>query len=226
VTTRGTLSLEELSAIVQEMKSLTGSYTTTFSVRLEPEIGVAGQVDSHAFIDQFSPQLPFLLDDISLRVDVPDDGTPALSARKAETGTIELSRYLTLGSLSLSVKAARRHATVGLVIALFLLAVATVIVSSRRRDGEHARIASRYGDRLVSIARVYEVEPKRITDLADFEGLARVAELHDRVILHWRRDNQHVYLVDDGSNAYRYHIGQSAREVRTEDLEDTLVQPG
>jgi signal peptidase I len=226
VVTRGTLNLVELAAIVREMKSLTGSYTTTFSVRLEPEVDVSGRVGSDSFADQFAPQLPFLLDTVALRVDVTDDGTPALSARKAESGTIEVPRYLTLGPLDLSVEAARRHATVGLVIALFLLAVAAVIVSSRRRDGEHARIASRFGDRLVSIARPHEVDSRRVTDLADFEGLARVAELHDRVILHWRRGEQHVYLVDDGSTAYRYHIGPSPPETRTADLEDTLVLRG
>lgn len=226
VISRGALDLQQLSSIVKEMKSLTGSYATTFSVTLEPEVAVTGRVGSDSFADRFTPQLPFLLDDVSLRVEAPDDGTPALSARKAESATVDVPRYLALGSLRMSVESARRHATVGLAIALFLLAMAAVIVSSRRRDGEHARIASRFGDRLVSIARPHEVDSRRVTDLADFDGLARVAELHDRVILHWRRGEQHVYLVDDGSTAYRYHIGPSSPETRATELEDTLVLPG
>jgi signal peptidase I len=226
VISRGTLDLEELSAIVQEMKSLTGSYTTTFSVRLEPEINTSGRVGSDRFADRFTPKLPFLLDDVALRVDAPEDGSPALSAREAENGTIDVPRDLALGSLRLSVEAARRHAVVGLAIALFLLFVGAVIFSSGRRDSEHARIASRFGDRLVTISRAHDVDPRRVTDLADFDGLARVAELHDRVILHWRRGEQHVYLVDDGSTAYRYHIGPSTGEPRNADLEDTLVLPG
>jgi hypothetical protein len=225
-TASGTLDLVELRAIVDEMKRLTGSITTTFAVRIEPEVSISGSAASDAFTDTFAPRMPFLMDDVALRVDVPEDGASALSALKAQSGTIQVPAQLTLGPLQMSVEAARRRAAVGLVIALFLLAVAAVIVSSRRRDGEHARIASRFGDRLVSIARPHEVDARRVTDLADLDGLARVAELHDRVILHWRRGEQHVYLVDDGSTAYRYHIGPGSPERRAADLEDTLVQPG
>ncbi len=226
VTTEGTLDLEELSAIVAEMKSLTGAITTTFSVRLEPTVEVSGRDGAKAFSDTFTSQVPFLLDDVSLRVDVGDGTTPALSAQQAETGTVEVPTSLGLGPVSLAVEQARRYSAVGLVIALFLLALAAVVVSGRRRDSEHVRIASLLGDRLISIARPPDLRSRVVTDLADLEGLVRISELHDRVVLEWRNGAEHVYFVDDGSTAYRFRTGPTSLPTRSPDLEDTLVQPG
>jgi hypothetical protein len=170
--------------------------------------------------------MPFLFDEVSLRPDVADGTAPALSTRQAEPGTIEVPANLGLGPVALSVEQARRHAIVGLVLALFLLAVAAVAVSGRRRDSEHVRIASLLGDRLISIARPPELASRAVTDLADIDGLVRVSELHDRVVLQWRKGDGQVYLVEDGPTAYRYRTGPSSLETRATDLEDTLVQPG
>ena len=226
VTVAGTLDLAELAEIVSEMKSLTGSLTTTFAVRVEPSVEVSGRVGLDPVSETFAPQIPFLLDDVSLRVDVPVDGSPALSARRAEPGTIEVPARLAVGELGLAVDQAQRLAVVGLVISLFLLAFAAVVFGSRRTDGEHGRIASRFGDRMISIAKPPGIDSSRVTDVSDFDSLARVAELHDRIVLHWRRGDGHVYLVDDGPSVYRYSTGSTVSEVAAADLEDTLVLPG
>ena len=226
VTVGGTLDLTELAKIVSEMKSLTGSLTTAFAVRIEPTVDVSGRVGSDTVDETFTPQIPFLLDDVSLRVDVPADGSPALSTRRAEPGTIEVPARLAVGQLGLAVDQAQRLAVVGLAISLFLLAFAAVFFGSRRSVGEHGRIASRFGDRMISIAQPPGVDSSRVTDVSDFDSLARVAELHDRIVLHWRRGDGHVYLVDDGSSVYRYSTGSVASQVAVTDLEDTLVLPG
>jgi signal peptidase I len=226
-TVRGTVDLAELAEIVQEMKSLTGSLTTTFSVRIEPTVEVSGRVGSDDVDESFTTQIPFLLDDVSLRVDAPADGSPALSARKAEPGTIQVPARLAVGDLGIAVEQAQRLAVLGLVLSLVLLAFAAVAFGTRRTtEGEHGRIASRFGDRMITIARPPAIDSDRVTDVADLEGLARVAELHDRIVLHWRRGDGHVYLVDDGSTVYRFRSGAGAHEPIPADLEDTLVLPG
>jgi len=224
VTVYGTMDLRELSHIVQEMKSLTGSLTTAFSVRVEPTIDISGHVGSEVVDDHFAPQMPFLMDDVSLRVDAPEDGSPALSAREVEPGTIEVPSRLALGGLGLGVDQAQRLALLGLAVSLLLLVFAGIAQLTRRSEGEHGRIASYYGDRMISIARPPAVDSRRVTDVADFDSLARVAELHDRIVVHWRRGDGHVYLVDDGSTVYRYSTSPLA-PVSTE-IEDTLVLPG
>lgn len=225
-TARGTLDLTELTQIVNEMKSMTGSLTTTFSVKLEPEVEVSGRAGTEPFDSTFAPSMPFLLDDISMRVDAPEDGSPALSARTAEPGTVDVPGSLALGQLAISVEQARRLAMIGVLLSLLLLTVAAAALWSSRVDGEHTRIASRFGDRMISIAGAPSVDSARVTDLADVDSLVRVAELHDRVVLHWRRGNEHAYVVDDGATTYRYRSGPSPTETRAKDLEDTLVLPG
>jgi signal peptidase I len=226
VIVNGTLDIEELAKIVHEMKSLTGSLTTAFSVRVEPTVEVSGTVGSEVVDETFAPQMPFLMDDVSLRVDAPEDGSPALSAEQAEPGTIQVPARLALGSLGLGVDQAQRLALLGLAISLLLLVFAGVAHATRRSEGEHSRIASYYGDRLISIARPPAVDSAHVTDVSDFDSLARVAELHDRIIIHWRRGDGHVYLVDDGSTVYRYRTSPLASVAVTAELEDTLVLPG
>lgn len=225
-TVRGTLDLVELAEIVREMKTLTGSLTTTFAVRIEPRFEISGRVGPEALDEAFTPELPFLLDDVGLRVDAPEDGSPALSVRRAESGTVEAPAGLTLGRLRLSIERAQTLATLGLMISLFVLVLAAAALWSRRTDSEHGRIASRFGDRMIAIAGAPPADRGRVTDLADFDSLARIAELYDRVVLHWHRGESHVYLVDDGSTAYRYRTGPSAELAVAPDLEDTLVLPG
>ena len=224
VVVNGTLDIEELADIVHEMKTLTGSLTTAFSVRIEPTVEVTGTVGSDAVHDTFASQMPFLMDDVSLRVDAPEDGSPALSAKQAEPGSIEVPARLALGSLGLGVDQAQRLALLGLGISLLLLVFAGVAPLTRRAEGEHTRIASHYGDRLISIARPPAVDPARVTDVADFDSLARVAEVHDRIVVHWRRGDGHVYLVDDGSTIYRYSTSPIAPGAVSTGLEDTLVR--
>ena len=65
-----------------------------------------------------------------------------------------------------------------------------------------------------------------MTDVSDFDSLARVAELHDRIVIHWRRGDGHVYLVDDGSTVYRYSTSPMASAAMSTEVEDTLVLPG
>jgi signal peptidase I len=225
VVVHGTLDIEELAKIVHEMKSLTGSLTTAFSVRIEPTVDISGHVGSEAIDDVFAPQMLFLMDDVSLRVEAPEDGSPALSARQVEPGTIEVPARLALGSLGLGVDQAQRLALFGLAISLLLLVFVGVAHATRRSEGEHSRIASHYGDRMISIARPPAVDSARVTDVADFDSLARVAEIHDRIVVHWRRSDGHVYLVDDGSTIYRYSTSPIVPSVVSTEIEDTLVLP-
>lgn len=222
---RGTLDVAELSAIVTEMKRLTGSFTTTFSVRLEPRVEVSGSSSGESFDDAFAPEIRFLLDDVSLRVDSPDDGSPALSARRAEPGSVQVPASIALGALTFPVAKARQVSVLGLLLSLAVAVFAAGALATSRVEGEHGRFASRFADRMISIAQPPSVDSARVTDVADLGSLARIAERYDRVIVHWRRGDEHVYLVDDGSTAYGYRTGGRAAQVVPSDLEDTLVLP-
>jgi hypothetical protein len=221
----GRLDLAGLSDLVTKMQRMTGSGTSTFSLRVVPRVELTGRVGSEPVDTTFAPQFSLLLDQVSLRPDSPDDGSSPLVVREAETGTTLVPRNIALGRLSLSGEGARRLAVLGLIVSIAAL-VATLATSDRRRArNEHARIASRLGDRVITIPAAPAIEAGCVTDLADVESLARVAERYDRVVLHWRDGTAHVYLVEEGSTAFRYRswVRPDEARVAVSDLEDTLA---
>jgi signal peptidase len=222
VTVSGKLDLEELDGIVDEMRSLTGSLTTTFAVLLRTRVELSGRAGGDRLDEEFVPEIRFLLDDVGLRLDASADAAPTLSVRKAEPGTVEASRSLRLGGLELAIGQARRLSVLGLALSALLLLVALGL-APRTDSGEHARFAARFADRVISIARAPVVDPERVTDVADVETLGRISERYDRLILHWRLGDEHTYLVHDGSHVYRCRTGHRERDVAVSDLEDTLV---
>jgi hypothetical protein len=222
VTVTGALDLEAIDGIVDEMRSLTGSLTTTFAVLLRTRVELSGRVGGDALDDEFVPEIRFLLDDVGLRLDAATDSPPALSVRKAEPGIVEVPRSVAVGGLEVPVGQGRRLSVLGLVLST-LLVLAALALSGRQEGGEHGRFAARFADRVISIARAPALDPERVTDVADVETLGRISEQYDRLILHWRLGDEHTYLVDDGSTVYRCRTGPRARDMAASELEDTLV---
>jgi signal peptidase len=62
VTVSGKLDLEELDGIVDEMRSLTGSLTTTFAVLLRTRVELSGRAGGDRLDEEFVPEIRFLLD--------------------------------------------------------------------------------------------------------------------------------------------------------------------
>jgi signal peptidase I len=219
------LDLESLAATVDEMKAVTGSGTTTFSVRLTANVLVRGEVDGAPITKRFSPELPLLLDTVSLR---PDSSEAFRSVvRKSEAGTVSVPATLAVGGLRLEVKRARTIALAGLVLAFLAGVIGAAAFWRTREPGEPSQIASLFGDRLITISRPPSLEPARITELRDVVSLYRLAEHHNRVVLHWREGREHVYEVDDRGSVYRYRLslGVEPSPHHGRDEEDTAILP-
>jgi len=221
----GRLDLAALSAVVEEMRALTGSVTTTFSLGIVPDVDVRGRVGTETIGETFSPTLPLVLDPISVRPDASGEDSSLFTARRPETVTARSPTYLSIGGVPLTVDDARQVSILGLLIAALVGAVGAAALWRASTGGEPSRIAARFGDRMITIAGAPSVAPSRITELADFESLHRVAERYDRVVLHWYDGREHVYLVDDGSAVYGYRVGAAFDAERAPDLDvdDTPV---
>jgi len=221
----GRLDLAALSAVVEEMRTLTGSGTTTFSLGIVPDVDVRGRVGTETIGERFSPTLPLLLDPVSVRPDTSVGDSSLFTARRAETVTVRSPAYISVGGLRLTVDDARHVSILGLLIAALVGAVGAGALWRARGGGEPSRIAVRFGDRMITIAEAPSVDSSRVSELADVESLHRVAERYDRVVLHWQEGRGHVYLVDDGSAVYRYRVGGAPNTDWAPDrnVEDTLV---
>jgi signal peptidase I len=204
-TASGSLDLAELTRIVEEMKALTGSGTSTFGLRLDANVQMAGQISGERVTQTFSPTLPLLLDTVSLHPD--SSGGSPFTVRRPEALTVDVPAALVLGGLRLSVAEARRAALLGLVLAALVAVAGGLAFRLTRSAGEPSHIASLFGDRLITISSPPSVDPARVKELRDAESLQRLAEHHQRIVLHWREGRAHVYEVDDGGIVYRYRAG-------------------
>lgn len=222
----GTLDLTALNDIVEEMKSLTGSGTTTFALEIVADIEVRGHVGEEPVQQAFSPKLPLLLDTVSVRPNASVGDTAPFSSRRAETITLRSRASISIGGVELTVGNARQLSLLGLVLAALIAAAGAALLWRARRGGESSQIASLFGDRLITISGLPATELESVTELTDAESLYRIAEHYDRIVLHWRDGRRNVYQVDDGASVYRYCVGigvepEWARKVVDE--EDTLV---
>jgi len=202
----GVLDLERLQRITDEVRELTGSGQTAYTVTVLPRIDVAGRVGGDAVDATFAPALSFDAGDLRLQPSLQGaEGVGPFAPREPGSGTRVVPAEVALGPLSLSVAAARRVSLLG--IAALLLLGGLALVSGRRRQGgdEHERILARYGQLLLPVSS-HSGSWEHVIELADIEALVRLAEHQGKLILHVAEGNERSYVVEDGSTAYRYRV--------------------
>lgn len=211
---RGILDVRRLEALGQRMRTLTGSAASTFTVTLRPQVQVSGYAGDAVVDETFAPELRFVLDPLSLRLDA-GTGDTAAALKPRQPGRVVEPRtaHLGLGPVAVSVAEARAFSALGLAVA-FAVVLATATFLRRRMDrSEVARIAARYGDRIVPAAT--SISPDRqVTDVPNIESLMRLAGHYDRVVLCTSEGPHHTYLVDDGVAVYRYRTAAGAEAPR------------
>ena len=204
----GTIDLRAIQALVAKVRALTGTAQSAFSVTVLPRISVSGEA-GQPIGAAFTPSLPFDLDDLRLQPSGEEagEGVGPFAPREAVAGTHVVADELELGAFSLPVRTARGLSLIGLLASLLLGAIALAALLQRYRGGERDRIAARYGHLVVPVLARSQ-EWARVTELADMESLVRLAEHHDRIILHVVDGSDDAYLVEDDGSVYRYRTGR------------------
>ncbi len=209
-TAEGLLDLRSLGKLTDRVQELTGSAAPTYAVTIAPLVVVKGALGGRDGRDTFGPTLPFDLDPLRLQVGsgaAGGEGVSPFAPRVDGVGIRTVANDLELGAVALAVPQARLISLAGLAAALLLLALAGATALARRRGSEPERIAARYGDLLLAVSSPPQPDRSRVTELADFETLARLAERYDRMVLHAEDEGEHSYLVEDAGAWYRYRCG-------------------
>lgn len=210
-TIEGDLDLKRVRALTDRVNDLTGAASATYTVTVEPLVDVEGMLAGRTGSDTFGPTLPFDLEPVRLQVvsgAAGGEGLSPFAPRIEGVGQRTVDNDLELGALTLEVQPARIVSLAGVGASLALLLLAAGAALMRLRGPEPERIAARYGELLLPVAAPSAPERSRITDLADFDALARLAVRYDRMILHAESDGEHTYLVEDAGAWYRYRSGQ------------------
>ena len=131
-TVSGVLDLERLQRITDEVRDLTGSAQTAYTVAVLPRVDVAGSVGREKVDATFAPVLSFDTGDLRLQPKLQaGEGVGPFAPREPGTGTRLVPAEVSLGALSLSVVNARRVSLLG--IAALLLLGGVVLAAGRRR---------------------------------------------------------------------------------------------
>jgi signal peptidase I len=216
----GTLDLPAIERLLRRVETATAATSSaTYSLTLLPQIHVTGTLGGVPITDNFAPQLPFTLDPLKLRPELPNLNSQPTTAPTTDPlnpssgGSIKTTHItpntLSFHGIQLRVPAARTIAAAGTAAAGFaLLAFLTLLVRGRRAD-EPDRIQARHRDLLIPVARTDRGSYREVVELKDFATLARLAERHDRMILHEQTPLGHSYRVLDDDVLYIYLIGNN-----------------
>ena len=205
VSASGTLDLRRIQALVDRLRDLTGSAQSVYTLAVVPRVTVKGSVGDEPLNTVFAPALAFELGDLRLqpKLDGSGEGVGPFARREPGTGTQATVNQLELGALAMPVTTARRLSIIGLVASALLGLLALALLLQRFRGDEQGRIAARYGHLLLPVVTRPQ-EWARVTELADIESLVRLAQHHDRMILHVVDGDEHVYVVEEAGSVYRY----------------------
>jgi signal peptidase I len=214
----GTLDLRAIELLLRRVETATAAAgSVSYTLTLLPQIHISGTLGGLPITDGFEPQLPFTLDPLKLRPQLPDATSQAGTTHAANpltptgSGSIKTA-YLAPNRLSfhgihVPVAAARRIAAAGSVAALCALFAFVILLLRGRRADEPARIQARHRDLLIAVAGTDRRSYDEIVELESFETLARLAERYDRLILHEQSALGHSYRVADEGVLYIYLVG-------------------
>lgn len=194
-TLRGTLDLRALRRSIDRFEARTGvnggPYTLRISARIKPDA-----------LPAWTPSFGFTLDAATLKPTAADTvHTKTTSAKRPAPA------LLRLGPVSASVATLRdaSAAATALGLAAFLLLARLARRAGGR--GEAAAIARRLRGGLVTVERVDVGTAIAVVELDSIDELIAIAEEYERLVLHERRGDEHVYTVAEDHLLFRYVLG-------------------
>jgi signal peptidase I len=209
---RGTLRFDRIESLIARVERETGFGSASHTLTLRPQIRLRGEVAQAHVSDRFDPSLALELDPLVLRLAPRPDGTGVSALTSSRPGALSRLERTELSAFGLHLDAARARLYAPVVAGAALAAALALLVLMLRalRKDEAARIAARYGNRLIAVTKLAPAVRERTIEVARFEDLARLAEAVERPILHEQHNGVHSYLVEWGSALYRYsHFGET-----------------
>jgi signal peptidase I len=209
VSLRAAIDVQRVVQTAAAVNRLTPNQLTQYTLAVVPTVSMATVVRGRWLAGRWTTPLTFSVNGSWLQLVVPAGATPSQVLDPKVTGAVAGSRLwparlLVLGH-AVPIPAAVRFGVLAAVVAgladawLWWRQAAEV-----SRMGAASRIARRYGDLLVDVDRLPSPLVDGAVRVGTIEGLVRLAEQCERLILHAYRDGQHVYLLEHVGEAYYF----------------------
>lgn len=222
---RGTIDPHEIQRLIARVEHQTGVISGSYTVTLMPSVEIDGAIGGESVTERFTPVLNLGLDGQRMNLaaataETASDGTPAgdpLRPHKEgslETSQLTANRLSVVGLLEMPIQRARWIAAWGAIASMagafaLMRSFNSRVLQSREVD----RIEARYGTWLIPVATMPATNGE-VVKIASIEGLARLAERYDRMILHDSANGTHRYFVEEAGVLYSYEPSQG-QSVRT-----------
>ena len=202
MTIAGSLDLRRIRTILDRLEARTGVIGAPYDVRIRAVVRLLGQMDGTDVHATWRPDYRFLLDATTMK---PVEQQRATATRTQET-TRTTAAEVALGPVSPRVTTLRTVGTVGLAIALLLLALVGIAERRTRQPGENAAIARRLRRGMLDVDAIDVSEVVAVVELGSIDELVAVAEEYERLVLHEERGGDHAYSVLEDGTVYRYQV--------------------
>ena len=213
----GTIDPKNVIQRITEVQQNTGVITSDWTLTLMPAVSVTGTVEGRELTERFNPTLDFALTsgqmklgptataDQSGGVEPNDPLRPRLEGELG--GARQSANELSLFGLDVPVRGARGASLLGFVVSLAGLWMMWRITERALENDEAAEIAAHYGQWMIPVAG----SPSMGTSVrvASMDGLVKLADRYERMILHANSGGTHRYSVEESGVHYFYEVAAS-----------------
>lgn len=206
--TSGMLDVCAVRRLVEQLEATTGLHRSQYQVKIAPSAVISGTIDGHPFVNEFSPELHFWLDNFQMQLDealsketrqsIQPVLAGSLSAERIEPNTMQV-----LGK-EIQVRTVRWLSSLGLLASGLGLALMLLPVGLMSPDQPVANIATRYGDRLVAVSTPPPPDGLCVLELTTFVDFCRCADGFACPIWVHKEGNIATYGIQDGTVIYRF----------------------
>ncbi|MCL8207039.1 MAG: S24/S26 family peptidase [Actinomycetia bacterium] len=217
VTLAGPIDLKQLFGTIAQLEKLTQDSYERYTLYLKPSVTVSALANKRLVSTRFAPSIRFAVQSNWIQLEVPPSSTLAQYLNPTESGSVPrvvgVPGSIALLGRQIPIASAR---TFGPPVA-FAAGVAAGILTwtERRRErrlNPAARIARQYGGMLVDVDQLPFSPVERSIRVGSMEGLVRLADQCERMILHAYRDGQHVYLLENIGESYYFTTGDESAD--------------
>jgi signal peptidase I len=204
-TSAATVNLCEIESIVRSFETNSAASPASYELIISPQVSLSAEIDGIAFQDTFEDGLKFLYDHNQFHIVADTEKDPFKLTKPGSAGRERSeANTLSLFGLDLRIPSLRWFSIIGLGVSLTGMAFLWRELQRLSQKDQAEFIRAKYGPILMDIQGVKAGSFKSLIDVPSFDDLAKVAERHNLMVLHEKRDNSHTYYVRVETSTYRF----------------------
>jgi signal peptidase I len=209
------LDLCKLESLVSSVGDATGVHSGSNTLVITANISVGGKISGLDFSTEFNPHLSFHFD--SKQFYLIRNASQPDPMQTVEAGSLDnpgqIQNTIDLFGSKPPVLEMRKISEYGLGISLgALLVVGSIYMIVISRSEEKA-IRIKYGGLLMDIYDLGLDDLAPMIEVTSIEELARLAERQNVMIMHFKREFLHIYLVQAGGINYRFGFEEVNKDI-------------